>query len=283
MRVKKHVTGNQYLLTEDNIWVRNFVTNVSPLDINQLSSRTDYSIFLQNEIKNENNDIPFFNLDELKFNSAIIVSDGYGFKDKQKLLESISKDVAVIAVNRTLVKWNINRKIEFFLVNNPYNECMNFMPSHRYYPRCIVSTRTLPEFTKKYKDRGGSIFSYNPTPESGYCSPIRSICYLDDYRNPICASICLAYKLGVTKLLLFCCDDGFDTERPGSVQLENKIWTYPQHIQSQNIINGMLHWYNKIKNVDIRNCSSGIVYEDAPYIIPDDINNFFKMETTQNG
>jgi len=275
MRIRKHPTGNQYLLTEANIWVRDFSVVVKPLDINKLSTKQDYSLYFENEIANERNNLAVLEIGSMKYHSAVIVSDGYKFKEKTKLLEALPSGVAVIATNRTLVKWNVDRKIDFFVVNNPYNECMNYMPSHRYYPRCIVSTRTCPQFVKTYKERGGVVLGYVPTHEGYYSSPYKSL-NLDDYRNPVCASIHLAQRLGVTKLLLFCCDDSFDAERPAAVKLENGSWTYPQHLMSHSIIGGMLHWYKKIKGVKIGDHSSGPFYEDVPYISAEEVCGFFK-------
>lgn len=264
MRVKKHHTGNQYLSTKEGVWVRNFCEKVTPLDINKLSTQLDYSRFFENEITNEKNTTSL-DLSSTKFNNAVIISDGYEFKEKHKVLEKLPNNIAVIATNRSLVKWNINRKIDFFLVNNPYQECMNFMPSHSYYPKCIASTRTYPKFIETYKERGGTVLSYTPTPELGYSSPYKTIS-LDDYRNPICTSIHLAYKLGVTKLLLMCCDDSFKTERAASIKLENGLWTYPHHLMSHNIINAMLYWYGKNKGIKLGDYSSGPSYEGTPFV-----------------
>ncbi len=273
MRIRKHPTGNEYL-SVNGIWVRNFLKEVKPLDLNALSNKGDYSLFFENEIANERNDLADLDLSSLRFNGAVVVSDGYDFAKKSELLLKLPNNVAVIATNRTLVKWRVDRKIDFFVVNNPYRECMNFMPNHRYYPRCLASTRTYPLFIQKYKNRGGNVLGYLPTPDVSYSSPSKTI-KLDDYRNPICASIHLAYKLGATKLLMLCCDDSFDSERPASTKLENGLWTYPQHLIPHRIIGGMLHWYKKIKGVKLGDHSSGPFYEDVPYITAEEVCKFF--------
>lgn len=273
MRIKKHPTGNQYLLTEHGVWVRNFTSPVSPLDINNLSSITDYPKYLQNEIANDRRDVSSLDLGSIKIDKAVIVSDGYDFINKQQLLAKIPSNVAVIATNRTLVKWKVERKIDYFLVNNPYAECMNFLPSHRYYPKCIASTRTYPQFVEKYKEKG-TVLTYSPSPEPGYSSPCRTNYRFDEYRNPICASISLAYRLGVTKLLLLCCDDSFNVERPAATKLENGLWSYPQQLMSQKIIEGMIFWYKKLKGIKIADHSSGLVYNEMPYIREEEICQF---------
>ena len=53
MRIKKHANGNQYLLTPQNKWVRNFVANNVPyVDINNTIAANDHFTFLQNEVQN---------------------------------------------------------------------------------------------------------------------------------------------------------------------------------------------------------------------------------------
>lgn len=276
MRIKKHPTGNQYLLTEHGIWVRNFASPVAPLDINRLATTSDYAKFLENEIQNERHSLGNFDPKAVSFKGAVIVSDGYGFSEKHKVLEGLPLNVAIIAVNRTLVKWKVGRKIDFFLVNNPYAECMNQMPSHRYYPRCVVSSRAYPEFVGLYKSRGGFIETYSPTPEPGYSSPVRTLCTLDDYRNPVCAAINLAYKLGASRVLTLCCDDSFEGERAAAVELSNGLWTYPQHLISHGTVSAMMSWYKKIKGVKVADHSSGPICEEVPYIHQDEVRAFFE-------
>lgn len=253
--------------------MRNFLEKVTPLDINKLSTQKDYSLFFENEIQNERN-TTVLDLGSIKFSNAVIISDGYKFKEKHQILKDLPNNVAIIATNRSLVKWSVDRKIDFFLVNNPYQECINLMPNHSYYPRCVASARTNPKFIETYKERGGTVLSYSPTPELQYASP-QKIINLDDYRNPICTSIHLAYKLGVTKLLLMCCDDSFESQRPASIRLENGLWTYPQHLMSHNIMKEMLFWYKKNKGIKIGDHSSGPFYQEVPYIPGEEICKFF--------
>lgn len=275
-RIKKHSTGNQYLLSRHNLWVRDFTSPVAPLDVNTLSTGFDYAMFLENEVRNDRHNLGNFDPKSVAFKGAVIVSDGYEFTEKHKILEGLPANIAVIAVNRTLVKWKVPRNIDFFVVNNPYPECMNQMPTHRYYPRCLVSSRAYPEFVDTYIDRGGYIETYSPAPEPGYASPVRSICTLDDYRSPICAAVNLAYKIGVTRLAFFCCDDSFDGERPAAVRLENDLWTYPQHIMSHDTVMSMAHWYKKTKGVKVATHSSGPICEYVPYISLEEVQAFFE-------
>lgn len=277
MRIKKHNNGNEYLLTSHGIWIRDFTRKVTPIDINNVTDRKDYNLIVENEIKNNTLDLSELDTDKIKYNKAIIVSDGYDFDNKQHLLASLPNDVIIIATNRVLVKWKVNKKIDYFVVNNPYSECMLQMPKHKYYPACVASSRTYHPFLKEYDNRGGLIYKYISVREENF-SPTFSnaICSLDDYRNPICASISLAYEFGVNKLMLFCCDNSFAENRPTAEQLSNGKWMYPQQKIGHDIINGVLYWYTKQK-AKIRDHSNGPEYKEVPYIGENEIVSFFNQ------
>jgi hypothetical protein len=283
MRIKK-VNTNDYLLTEDSVWVRNFCNLESrPLDINDSLTMHDANLFIKNEFYKKKKKIQ--NLQIISStNKVVIVSDGYDFEKKQKILAKLPfNEVSIFATNGALTRWQLvgknselQRAISWYVVNNPYPECLKFLPlKHSYYPPCIASNRTYPNFIEQYK--GGSML---------YC-PVNSVCYsglfrsmefmVDDYRNPICAAIVIAYRMGVKKLLLLCCDDSFEAERPASEQLENGLWTYPQQLMSQNIIDGNLFWLKKA-GVEIANCSSGKKFNNAIYITTEQITEFFNDE-----
>lgn len=287
MRIKK-VKKNEYILAHD-IWVRNFTkTNISSFSINNLCSH-DQELLIENELKNIT-EVEAYSIDEEKFNFPFVVlmSDGFEFKEKQNLLSSLPKDIVIFSVNRSLAKWklmsnnirpDLRRSINFYIVNNPYADCMSYLPKeNNYYPSCIFSTRTYPEFAKKYY---GNKYLYYPTPERSYGGNIDEGVryYVDDYRNPICAGIVLASKMKVRRLLLFCCDDSFKDERPGAEKLDNGLWQYPQHNISHDIIDANLYWLSHQQDypVKIGNFSSGKDYVNAPYIKADKIMEFFTV------
>lgn len=275
MRIKKHENGNEYLLTKHGMWIRNFTREVIPVDINKVTDRNDYSIIVENEIKNNTLDVSEIDTDKIKHTHAIIVSDGHDFEKKQHLLVSLPKEVLVIATNRALAKWKINKKIDYFVVNNPYSECMLQMPKHRYFPPCVASARTNYQFLKEYDARGGTIYKYASVREEKFSPSIsKTICNIDDYRNPICASIVLSYKFGVSNLMLFCCDNAFAEDRPGAEQLPNNKWIYPQQRLGHSLIEGMLEWYSKHK-VKLADHSSGPEYSQAHYIPENKVVSFF--------
>jgi hypothetical protein len=163
--------------------------------------------------------------------------------------------------------------MSYYLVNNPFPECMRFLPKqHSYYPQCISSLRTHPKFAEEYQ---GQTFFYSPCNDLTFSSQIELDVVIDDYRNPVCAAIQFAYLFGVKKLALFCCDDSFDKKKPASVQLDNKLWCYPQQIISQHLIDAHLYWL-KTKDIQIMNCSKGPKSTQVDYIDAEEMPKFFK-------
>jgi hypothetical protein len=276
MRIKKK-NKNEYLLTEGDVWVRNFCNSGPFVDINNLSSPSDYRLYLNNELDNYKAKFGIIEGNTIHYPNVVIVSDGFCFEQKQELLNQLPKGVIIFGVNRSLIKWTLKTPMSHYVVNNPYSECLKYLPSKRF-PSCAASTRTNSEFIKRYK---GEKFFFLPTPNNNYSSPMSDerLLVVDDYRNPICAAIGLAHHFNVEKILLFCCDDSFDQERPGAVRLENNLWTYPQQLLSQHIIDSNLYWLKK-QEIRIGNYSSGIKYVNAEYIEGNKIADFFG---SQNG
>lgn len=280
MRIKKHNNGNQYILTKHNMWVRDFSkSNVNYCDINTTINSSDYFNFVQNELQNSLQRYQWIDSENLYYEKAIIVNDGYDFKNKQKVLASLPKDVMILAVNGALNKWEIKeRSPNYYLINNPYEECMKYLPKKsNFLPKCIASNRTNYKFLRNYK---GLKYRYYPVNESSYNTlGMKEVQWqIDDYRNPICAAIGLAYQFGVDKLVLFCCDDSFESGREGAMKLENNLWTYPQQEIAQEIIDCNLHWLKNqpYKSTEIHDCSSGFAYQNASRIEETEIINFFK-------
>ena len=276
---------NHYVATKEGIWVRDFTkSHTKFIDINNLYSEKDYSLLLENEIENTGKKNYFIDQDTYTHPNIIIVSDGYDFLNNHKLLAQLPKNITIIGVNRSLAKWKLvgqdcptelKRSMTWYVVNNPYSECIKFLPTtHRYFPRCIASVRTSPDFMKKYE---GIISMYTPTSGPMFSGLSDHTQYqVDDYRNPICAAINLAYRFRVQKLLLFGCDDSFAEERPGSVKLDNGLYSYPQQQVSHGIIDANLYWLKQEK-VKIGDYSKGIILQHALYISTErEVIDFFK-------
>jgi len=283
MRIKKR-KHNHYLLSDANVWVRNFCEPGRPYDdINKLYSNTESKMLFNNELQNLKIKRGAFEPDRVHCSDMVIVSDGYNFKKLQFELAKLPNKVKIIAVNGALAKWRmirengvVERVISYYVVNNPYIECAQFLPTeYAYYPNCIASIRTNPKFVQKYK---GSVLFYQPSPIkhfSGAMPKLRP--YLDDCRNPIGAAISLAFLFGVRRLLLFCCDSSFEDRRAAAVKLDNDLWSYPQQIASQQIVDGFLYWL-KEKGIKIGYYGNGIKYSHAEYIELDKLAEFFTEE-----
>jgi len=281
--IKKHSNKNEYLLASSNVWVRNmYKEHVFPVDINKLSTMEDYSLYLENESENKKYKIPSISNIPIHEN-IIIVSDGLDFKEKHKILAQTSpKDVTIIAVNGALNNWDLigsltsndqlHRRIDYYVVNNPYKECVEFLPSnHRYYPQCIASSRTNEKFMYKYT---GNKLIYQPVEDKMYSSVFKNSIKIDDYRNPICAAINLACKFKVKNLLLFCCDDTLKEYRPAANPTHDGYWRYPQQEISENIIDANLYWLRK-ENVKTQYHSIGAKYLNAEYTALERIPEFY--------
>lgn len=274
MNIRKHPSGNEYIFAGD-VWVRNFTKKtVSGLQLSSLFSEEDMSLVLKNEQMNFN--YPRVSDEKLVFNKVCIVSDGFLFEERQKILAQLPKDVCILAVNRALAKWGLfgpntpaqyRRTINAFVVNNPYKDAVSYLPykNSKYYPTCVASTRTNYDFLKRYK---GDVYCYRPTSEEKFGLDTPENYHIDDYRNPICAAIGLAYQMNVKKLMLFCCDDSFAEERDNAVLLPNGLYSYKPLLRSHDIIDANLYWLKKIEEyeVEIANYSSGLDYSNAAYI-----------------
>lgn len=260
MKIKKHHNKNEYVLSGGQ-WIRNFTRSIWPIDITHITMREDYHLLTQNEIFIRTLNIPEIGSENLRYEKCLIVSDGYGFNDVKGLLRELPKDVCVLGVNRSLAKWQLNgellkRQLNFFVANNPYPDCASCLPKHRYFPQCIVSSRTNPEFVKQYK---GTLYKYIPVFDTALAGDTGSYFQIDDYRNPVCAAIGLAYRFGAKKLGLFCCDDAFEQERPAAEKLHNGLWAYPQHKMSHSLIEGNLYWLQH-SGAEVKDFSSGYKY-----------------------
>jgi len=74
---------------------------------------------------------------------------------------------------------------------------------------------------------------------------------------------------------LFCCDDSFLDKRPGAEQLDNGLYSYPQQLVGQRLIDSNLYWINQA-GIKVGNHSSGIKYKHSNYIHEDNVIDFFK-------
>lgn len=274
MLIKRHSTRNEYIRAGD-VWVRNFTKpKVPSLSLANLFDKKDHQLVLENEFKNRMQ--PRISDEPVSMPKVVIVSDGYSFRWKHLCLAKMPKDVYIIAVNRAMRNWKLmsrrlpqheRKAINAFVVNNPYPECMSYLPASdsRYFPSCIASTRTNHSFLERYL---GTKYVYEPATEESFGQEVTAKYCIDDYRNPVCAAIGLAYRFGVEKLMLVSCDDSFTEQRESSVQLHNGLWTYPHQNRAHAIIDANLYWltHQEEKEVHVADWSDGAKYDNAHYI-----------------
>ena len=269
-----HRNKNEYYYSGHGLWVRNFTKkNVVAIDINDLISSQDMTIMLNNENNNYNKMLQRIDTESFIHEKIVIISDGYNFKERHKILEKLPAEIAVIGVNEALSTWECNKKMDYYVVNNPYEECRQLLPKQqKTFPKCVASTRTLSDFVDIFP---GITFTYSPVPATNYLGQKSEADYfIDDYRNAVCAAVGLSYKFGVKKLLLLCCDEVYDSYRPATEKLANHFWMYPQQKIAHDLVDGNLFWLKKA-NIKTGYCSDGPEYKNAGYIAEDSIAKFF--------
>lgn len=274
--IKKHKNKNNYYYAKNGLWVRDFSKkSVVPIDINNLMDDSNIKLILDNELSNKMQKIDHIDAENFTHRNIIIISNGFNIQKKQELIDTLPNDVIIMGVNGIFNEWKSRRRIHYYIINNPYKDCLTWLPKQKIGTRCIASTRTYPEFLKKWN---GMIYQYLPTISEKYSGyPTESSISIDDYRNPICAAINLAFRFGVKKLLLFCCDDSFKEEKISAEKLANGLWMYPQHRTAYNLIDGCLYWLSK-NNIKVGDHSSGLNYTNASYINANELTKFFKDE-----
>ena len=264
--IKKTKNSNDYILTKtDDIWVRDFTKQtVKPFDINNLIPLEDQKLMLENEIKNQEKIYQGLDTEDFSHDKIVIIGDGDQFEEN---IQRIPEGVTVIGVNRAFARWPKNKRLNYYVVNNPYPECIyNYPEIITNWPKCISSTRTYPQFLYNYR---GLVYLYSPV-NNGYYSGVKSehSLLIDDYRSSICAAINLSYKFKVKKLLLLSLLETYDN-RPGC---ENGL--YPQQKMVHSLIDANLYW---MKRINIGHCNDKLIYENAAYI--KDIKGFFDGRT----
>jgi len=291
MRIKKSSTNNQYIRAGDT-WIRDYTKkNVTAIGITNLYSLNEHEQIILNETKNKN--YTKISDETINMDNIVIVSDGFNFKWKHLCIAKFPKNVNILVINRALKNWKLmsnkldpenRRSVNAYVINNPFQEAMSYFPSveNKYFPSCIASTRTNYNFLKNYL---GNKYTYEPVPQRDFGVIKKEKYFIDDYRNPICAAIILAYRFNAKKIMMISCDDSFKEKKDFSEKLQNGLWTYPQHIKAQEIIDGNLFWlnYQEDREVKIADWSDGIKYKNALYINnEEDAINFFKEENILN-
>lgn len=275
--IKLHKNKNDYFLTEDKIWIRNFSKiNAKSLDINNFYNDKEIQLLLSNEIKN--NEIQTFDfMSEIKNTKKIlIVSDGYGFQNFHEWIDKLPSDVKIIANYGACRFWNAERLPNYMVITNPFDDALVYLPN-RIFPVLIASSRTNSNFLTRYPN---TIIKYYPTPDENYESPNShgNPIHIDEYRNSIAASISIAYKMGCERLCIACPINAYDKQRPATEKIEDtELYFYPQQRIARNIIDGNIFWYKMAKsnsNICYTGIKNSLMF--ANYIEPNMIRNFYE-------
>lgn len=272
MTIKKHINKNEYCLSKSGHWVRNFSNQfVKPIDINDITPLEDIKLILENEFKNSIKRYQI--MEDTIHEKVVIIGDGYGFEESIKAIEDLPPEVMVIGVNKAFAKWTSQRRLNYYVVNNPYQDCLYYYPQIiTSWPTCIASIRTNAHFLEIYK---GLLYIYSPVSGEIYSGPHDEKTYfVDDYRNSICAAIGLCHKLKVRKLMMMSTLEMYKEERSGTVSVKDGLWTYPQQKIAHDLIDANLYWMQKAK-IDVGYTNSGLDYEFATYINLVDLKRFF--------
>lgn len=271
MRIRKiKETRNEYI-SAGGVWVRNFAVPIcNPMNESCMIYKEDHATIVKNEYANHALNLSNIAEENFHFTKVVIVSDGFNFEEKCQFLHNVSPKVCVIAVNRALKKWPLidsqkSRPINLYVVNNPYEECLYYLPQ-RYFPACIASSRTHNEFLKRYS---GVKYLYAPTPDKEFGFKKHEKYFIDDYRSPVCAAMGLAYRFGARQIMTLCCDDSFNQHKPMAEELENGLWAYPQQLRSSEIIDANAFWLKQV-GIKVADYSSGPKTKHAEYIESDD-------------
>ena len=263
MHIRTHKRTKNRFLRCHGLWIRDFT---DPLGVcinpNEMYSTNDLQQIAENESVNATHK-NFLRLGEQKFRceKAVIVSDGYGYEEKQKWLETLPQDVVLFLVNGSLAKYALKRPVNFYVATNPYPDCVDCLPA-KYFPACLTTVRTYHGFNQRYRGQK-YLFDYSLSRQFGDRKMDQLV--VDDYRSPVATAMILAWKLGARHILLLCCDQSFNKSRDGSVPLPNGLHCFPQHLLGQDIVDAHAYWL-KGRGVSLADWSSGREYAHLPYI-----------------
>ena len=263
---------NEYIGVEE-YWIRNFgKPSVSPIDINNLYDDKEIYILIDNELKNSKINMPNLLEENFSFDNVLIINDGFGFDKHADLLSDLTDDWCVICIRNAARYWQAVKFPDFLLVQNPFNTCLSQMPD-RQFPKLIVSRRTNTRFVVGYRNVK---YVYDAVCDRKYQSPYAkaSKTYIDEYRNPICAAIGCAFNFNAKNIFLAYCSDAYKETRPGSIEISENLFCYPQQVLANKIVNANLFW-QKFTNINCNIFYTGVKnsFTFAKYLQHDEFKN----------
>lgn len=246
-------------LFSGNIWVRDFNSKSNSNLIQDLYNFDEIKLITENEIENKSYNLPLLDKSVISAFHVSIISDGYDFPC------DVPKNSLTIGVNGTLKE---NFIPNYYLFLHPGKESLSWFPNHlKTLPSLIASTKSNPEFIRKWKNKGGIVFFYVPNFGPNYSTNIfKPKFFVDDYRDPVCAGIYLSYKWGCTKLSILAPHDLYKEPRIGTESINN-LYIYPQMMNKHKLIDGCLYWFKEFGG-EAEILTSGPIFNNAKTLIP---------------
>jgi hypothetical protein len=240
--IKRHKNRNEYFKV-DNYWVRNFgKEHVEIRDLNNFYEDTEYKQLISNEVNNAKLDFANISSENFTFENIVVVSDGFNFDEHQETIVELPTGTCIITVNQALRLWKSSAYPEYYLICNTSDSAMSVLPN-KIFPKLFASRRTYGNFVKRYKNIG---YFYDPVPDFTYQSPFskESALLIDDYRNPICAALGIAFNLRVSRIFLAYCSHAYKEHRDGTQKIGEGIFQYPQQKLADKIVDANIFWYS---------------------------------------
>ena len=252
------VDKSNTLLVKDILYHKSYTYDNRPVpDINTIK------LWLKNEDSNKGK---FQSASILKNcgrkSGAIIFSSGLWYKDFVSWIIPPPKNFTLIGCNRVLDEIKCK---SFYMANNPYKDVCSFLPFKKAVNQNITgifASRTYPDFINNFR---GQKFFYVP-PNNKHCrthllgdnAPV-----LEDFQTIIVSAIHFAAWAGFNPIVLCSCDNAFEENRPGSIDIGDGRHIYPQHLKTYALIKGCIFWlqkhgiqvYNSSAGIDIKGCS----------------------------
>lgn len=262
-RIKVASDKSRYLLSGEK-WVRDF-TKSAGKDINKLYDRDSIRKSIENETVIRGMNLPLIDRENYFHSDVVIVSDGFDVESCKDLINFLGKNKTVIIGVNGVMSCSLQIRPSFYLINEIDSDAMSYFPARMsILPPLIASVRSHPEFVSRYKARRAAVYNYVPTGSDQFSSKLFSCSYtVDDYRNPICAALNLAFRWGANRILLLAPHDLFKENREGTKKINSGLYIYPQQMTAHNFVDGCLHWLKEYNGCESFAVTSGPEFTNA--------------------
>lgn len=276
VQIKKTSDRAKYVLSGDAGWVRDFTGNHGVI-LSDVYDTNSVRVAVANESANRTYNLPMIDRESIVSPHVVVVSDGTDLQAVLPLVNVFSKQkTLIVGVNNSLSSQEFFP--HYYISNHQGEESLSLIPKQRVLPNLIASCRANSSFVRKYRQRGGVAFIYVPTPSRQFSSNLfKSNFTIDDYRNPICAAINLAYRWNAIKLTLLAPHDFYAESKAGTQKIRNGVNIYPQQKTAHNYVDGCLYWLRE-HGCETTAVTSGLSFSNANTLTPSEAEEFFKVK-----